>query len=144
MNETMKFERDITIEANLLDRSTKGIILEIQFIGIHNHLWPHGKDIYDYLEAVVEKHEHDAILFNYLQYRYTFGNELISTIIIPVFNFKQKSIHPCAIIADGSTKTSIQSLMDESMIQKLCNIAVFTDKMKALEHIKKELSAPWI
>jgi hypothetical protein len=136
----MKFERDISIEANLLDWNSGGIILEITFIGIHSHFRPHGKKIYDFLEAVVNKHRHDALLLDYLKYRYTFGNELLSTIIIPIFNFKQKSIHPCAIIADGATKNSIQSLLNESMIQKVCNIVVFSDKVRALEHIKRELS----
>ena len=137
----MKFEKEISIEANLLDRYPQGIILEIKFSGIHNHAWHYGKNIYDYLEAVVDKHKHDALLLNYLKYRYTSGNELLGTIIIPIFNFKQKSIHPCAIIADGTTKSSIQSLLDECMIQKMCNIVVFTNKIKALNHIKKKLSA---
>lgn len=136
----IKFEKEISIEANLLDRYPEGIILEIKFIGIHEHFRYHGKNIYDYLEAIACKYRHDALLLNYLKYRYTFGNELLSTIIIPLFNFKQKSIHPCAIIADGITRDSIQSLLDESMIQKVCNIVVLTDKMKALEHIKRELS----
>jgi hypothetical protein len=52
---------------------------------------------------------------------------------------EKESIRPCAIIAEGPTKNSIESLIDESMIQKVFNIAIFTNNEEALEHIKKEL-----
>lgn len=136
----MKFGRDIAIDFNILSKSPQGVILEIEFRGIHNHSWPHGKEIYDYLEEVVDKHKPDAILFNFLQYQYTFGNELMGTILIPICNFKQKSIRPGVIVADGPTKNSIQSLIDESMIQKVFNIVVLSNKVEALEHVKRLFS----
>jgi len=137
----MKFERDITIDVNVLEQDPRGTILEIKFIGIHDHSWPHGKEIYDFLETVVDKYKPDAVLFDYLQYQYSYGNELGATILIPIMDFKQKSLRPCAIIAEGPTKNSIQSLIDEGITQKVFNLVVLTDKAEALEHLKNEHSA---
>lgn len=137
----MKFEKDITIDVNVLKQDQHGIILEVKFSGIHDHSWPNGKEIYAFLEAAVEKYKPDAVLLDYSKYKYSFGNELGATILIPIMDFKQNRLRPCAIIAEGSTKNSIQSLIYAGgMTQKEFNLAVLTDKAEALEQLKNELS----
>jgi hypothetical protein len=136
----MKFETDIIIDTNLLDKGSQGIILEFKFSGVHDHsAWP-SWEIHAYLEKEVEKHKPDAVLVNFLHYQYGFGNELGNAIFPCDINSKEKSFRPCAIIAKGSTKKSIQSLLTNGMIQKIFNIVVLEDKADALEHVKKELS----
>ena len=136
----MKFGRDMVIDTNLLDKSPQGIILEIKFRGVHDHTWPHHLEIYSYLKKEVDKHKPDAVLVNFLHYQYAFGNELVNAIFPCAINSKEGSFRPCAVIAKGSTKKSIQSLLNEGMLQKVFNIVVLEDKMDALEHVKKELS----
>ena len=136
----MKFETDIIIDTNLLDKSPQGIILEFKFSGVHDHrAWP-SWEIKAYLEEEVDNHKPDAVLVNFLHYQYEAGNELVSAIFPCAFNLKEKSFRPCAIIAKGFTKKSVQSLLNVGMIQKVFNIVVLEDKVGALEHLKKELS----
>jgi hypothetical protein len=137
INESMKFGTDIAIDVKLLKRGPPKTILEIKFIGIHNHSWPHGKDIHNYLKTIVEKHEPDAIILDYLQYQYSFGNELGDTILTPIIDFKKKSFRPCAIIAEEPTMKSIHSLIVYGDIEKVCDIVLLSDKAEALEYLKK-------
>jgi hypothetical protein len=136
----MKFGKDLEINAKLLEEVSQGVILEFEFRGIHDHMWPHGKEIVAYLKNEVNKHKPYAILLDFSKYQYTFGNELMDVILTPAINSEEESTRPCAVIAEGLTKNSIQSLIDESMIQKVFNIVIFTNNEEALEHIKKELS----
>lgn len=136
----MKLGQHLELKATLLDEDSHGVILEFEFRGIHDHMWPHGKEIVEFLKKEMDKYKPDAILLDFSQYQYTFGNELMSVILTPAINSGKKSIRPCAIIAEGPTKNSIESLIDESMIQRVFNIVIFKSKEKALEHIKKELS----
>jgi hypothetical protein len=136
----MKLGQNLELKATLLKDVSHGVILEFEFRGIHDHMWPHGKEILEYLKKETDKHKPDAILLDFSQYQYTFGNELMGVIFTPAFNSGKKSIRPCAIIAEGPTKNSIESLIDESMMQKVLNISIFTNNEEALEHINKELS----
>jgi hypothetical protein len=136
----MKLGQNLELKATLLDDVSQGVILKFEFRGIHDHVCPHNKEMVEYLKKEVDKYKPDAILLDFLQYQYKFGNELINVILTPAINSEQESIRLCAIIAKGITKDSIQSLIDESMMQKVLNISMFKNKEKALEHIKKELS----
>ena len=135
----MKFGKDITINVNLLEQGLTKKILEIKFIGIHDHSWYHGKDIREYIKTAVEKHEPNAIILNYLKYQYSFGNELWDTIITPIMNLKKNKMRLGAIIADGSTMKSIYSLLLGTNIEKVCDIVLLTDKAEALEHLRSIL-----
>jgi hypothetical protein len=136
----MKFETDIIIDTNLLDKSPQGIILEFKFSGVHDHrAWP-GWEIKAYLEEEMNNHKPDAVLVNFLHYKYGAGNELGNALFPCAINSKEKSFRPCAIIAKGFTKKSVQSLLNAGMIQKVFNIVVLEDKVEALELLKKELS----
>ena len=86
----MKFGQELEIKVTLHEEVSKGVILEFEFHGIHDHMWPHGKEICSYLENEVNKHKPDAIILNYSQYQYTFGNELGGTIMIPSLTQKKK------------------------------------------------------
>ena len=136
----MKFKTDIIIDTNLLDKNPQGMILEFKISGIHDHrAWP-SWEIKAYLEEEVDKHKPDAVLVNFLHYQYVAGNELVNTILPCAIDLKEKSFRPCAIIAKGFTKKSIQSLLNAGMIQDVFNIVVLEDKVDALKHLKKELS----
>ena len=136
----MKFGKDLELKVTPHKEVSQGVILEFAFHGIHDHMWPHGKEIAAYLKKEVNKHKPDAILLDFSHYQYTFGNELMGAILTPAINSEEESIRPCAVIAEGLTKNSIQSLIDESMIQKIFHIAIHINKEEALEQIKKELS----
>jgi len=136
----IRFGQDLEIRVIVHENVSKGIILEFEFHGIHDHMWPHGKEIYSYLEKETDKHKPDAVLLNYLQYQYTFGNELGGTIMIPILNMKEKRIRPCAIVADGPTAKSLQSLMVASDIRRTINIEMFGKKEFALEYLERLLS----
>jgi len=136
----MKLGQNLEFKAILLDDVSQGVILKFEFRGIHDHGCPHNKEIVEYLEKEVEKYKPDAILLDFLQYQYKFGNELMNVILTPVFNPEKESIRPGAIIAKEKTKDSIQSLIYESMMHKVLNIAILENNEEALEHIKKELS----
>jgi hypothetical protein len=135
----MKLGQHSELKAKLLDEVSQGVILEFEFHGIHDHMWPYGKEVVEYLKKEVDKYKPDAILLDFSQYQYTFGNELMNVILTPAINSEKESIRPGAIIAKGKTKDSIQSLIDESMMRKVLNITILSNTVEALEHIKKEL-----
>lgn len=136
----MKLGQHLELKATLLDDVSQGVILKFEFLGIHDHMWPYGKEVVEYLKKEVDKHKPDAILLDFSQYQYKFGNELMDVILTPAINSEKENIRPGAIIAQGKTKDSIQSLIYESMMHKVLNIAILENNEEALEHIKKELS----
>jgi hypothetical protein len=137
----MTFGKDLTIDVVALDEGHGKIIIEISFQGVHDHMWPYRDKIQDYLQEEIAKHEPDAIILDFLNYQYDFGNELFAPIFTVSWDSKNNKIRPCSIIAAGQTAKSLKSLLVESMIYKVLNIELFCEKEKALEYVKRRFDS---
>jgi hypothetical protein len=104
-------EGELTIRTRILEEKGKGAILEIAFKGLHDHTWPHGKRMNRFVAEEVRKRKPAALMFNFVEYRYDFGNEIADPILAALRVRKRPAILPFAIIATGATSRSLKNLL---------------------------------
>ena len=136
----MTFGSHLIIDVVTLATECRWAIIEIVFSGVHDHRWPYGDKIQDYILEEIARHKPAGIVFNFLDYKYTWGNELWGPIFIACTDLKKKTIRPCSILAMGQTAESIKSLLVEANAREILNIEIFYEKAKALEYLAKRLN----
>lgn len=135
----MTFGSNLIIDVVTLAEESRWIIIEILFNGVHDHRWPYGDKIQDYLQEEITKHKPAAILMNFLNYRYDWGNELWGPIFVASVDLKNSKIRPCSIVAVGQTGESIKSLLVAGNAQNTLDIELFNENTRALEHVRGRL-----
>lgn len=118
-------EKELTIRVQILEETEKGAILEIAFKGIHDHNWPHGRRINSFVKEEVRKINPAAIVFNFVEYRYDFGNEIADPILVAPLACEHPAALPFAIVAEGITSRSLKSLFAPSKLETVFKYEFF-------------------
>lgn len=118
-------EKKIAIRTEALEETQRGAILEIAFKGVHDHSWPHGKRIRSFVEEEILRIRPAAVVFNFREYRYDFGNEIADPIMVACLGRKHRAPLPFAIIAEGITSHSLKSLFRFSKLETVFPYAFF-------------------
>jgi hypothetical protein len=118
-------EKKITIRTEILEETERGAILEIAFKGIHDHNWPHGRKIISFVTEEILRIKPSAVLFNFLEYRYDFGNEIADPIMAACFGREHHAPLPFAIVAQGITSRSLKSLFRFSKLETVFKYGFF-------------------
>jgi len=135
----VNFGRVLTIEIVALDEERGKAIIEISFSGVHDHRWPHRDEILDYLREEMRERKPSAILINFLNYQYSWGNELFGPIFEISWDSENSRTRVCSIIASGKTAESVKNLLTNSNTLGVLDITLFDEKEKALDHLKSRL-----
>jgi hypothetical protein len=104
-----------------------GTVVEIRFRGTHE--WTHGNEMHRYVEKIVSENGPAAIVFNLLDYRYVFGND-VAAFVTAAYDREAKRICPVHIAAAGTTYTSLLNLFKISRIQQAFSIE-FVESVEA-------------
>ena len=70
-----------------------------------------------YVERMISENRPAAIVFNLLDYRYVFGND-VTALFTAAYDREAKKIRPVYIAATGTTYTSLCNLFKTSKIQQ--------------------------
>jgi hypothetical protein len=99
----------LAMEAVVFEQTEKGPILEINFKGDHHHM---SRDkLYGFVEQAVEKNNPVALILNFLEYRYSGGDEMGGVFInAGLYASRRITGRPFAVIAKGYTSNSLKSL----------------------------------
>jgi len=103
-------------------------------------MWPRGEKIREYLQEKIRELKPEAILLDFLNYKYDWGNEIMGPILLASLDPNSTRIRPCSVLAMGRTAKALKSLLVEGNVDKILNIKLFSEKKEALEHLKKGLA----
>jgi hypothetical protein len=92
-----------------------GVVLEVVFHG--NHHWRYGNEIAAIIQSRVEQESPRAIVLNFLDYEYSFGNDMGGPIVNALLTQSIRSARaggdlsrPVCIVAAGETRPALESL----------------------------------
>jgi len=102
-------------ESRVFQLPRLGTVVEISFRGTHE--WTHGSEMHLYVEKMISENRPAAIVFNLLDYRYVFGND-VTALFTAAYDPEAKKIRPVYIAATGTTYTSLCNLFKTSKIQQ--------------------------
>jgi hypothetical protein len=134
-------DKNLVIRTRVLDDTEGGVIEEIIFIGIHDHLWRGWGKISDFVKDDYLKNNATACLFNFLGYEYEFGNEIAGPILAPMLARGTPPLPPIAIVAQGNTARSMKSLLAGCMLDKITEIEFFEDSASGCAFLRGVLDA---
>jgi len=134
-------EKNLLIQTRILEETDRGTIQEIAFKGIHDHLWPAGWRIQEFIKEEVRKVMPDACLFDFLEYEYEFGNEIAGPIMAPMLAHGAPPFAPIAIVAQGNTARSLKSLFVGCNLGKVAEIEFFEDSASGCAFLHGVLDA---
>lgn len=121
----------------ILEESPVGEILEVSFSGEHE--WTHGQQMEQCLSSVLmECTEAVAFVFNLLEYRYVFGND-VTCFITAAYDRAQSRNRPVAVIATGVTRESLRNLYESGKLLTVFPIEFFSTVDDGLEFVKGHL-----
>ncbi len=134
------FEKELlAIRARVLEETGRGAILEISFHGAHDHNWPHGGEIRTFVTAEVRNIRPAAIVFEFAEYRYEFGNEIADPILAAVIACGPSACPPIAIVAKGNTSKALQSLLEASKLGSIFQYEFFDTPVAARAFLHRAL-----
>jgi len=102
-------------ESRVFQISRLGTVVEISFRGTHE--WTHAREMHCYVEKMVSENRPAAIVFNLLDHRYVFGND-VTAFFTAAYDREAEKIRPVYIAANGTTYTSLYNLFKTSRIQE--------------------------
>lgn len=105
----------LVAESRVFQIPRLGAVVEISFRGTHE--WTHGSEMHRYVEKMISENRPAAIVFNLLDYRYVFGNDVIA-LFTAAYDREAKKIRPVYIAANGTTCTSLHNLFKTARIQE--------------------------
>jgi hypothetical protein len=131
--------KNLLIRTQILEATDKGTIMEIAFEGVHEHHWPYGGKIRDYIKAEVLDKEPAAAIFDFSEYEYEFGNEIGDPFMAMLMAREPPVFIPFAIIAHGTTARSLTSLFRVSGLERIDKFGFFEDREAGLAFLRKVL-----
>jgi hypothetical protein len=124
-------------EWGILETCAAGEILEVSFRGEHD--WTHGKEMEECLSsALADCPGAVAFVFNLLEYRYVFGND-VSCFLTAAYDRTRKRKRPVAVIATGTTHCSLRNLYESGKLLTVFPIEFFSTVADGLEFVKAHL-----
>jgi hypothetical protein len=126
---------------SILEATPQGTILEVAFSGVHEH--GVGLQVGKYVEETVHQTNPAAVVLNFLEFEYVFGND-IAGIQWAFFNRsadKRITIRPCAIVAKGQTAKSLLSLIQSGNLLRMFDIQFAESIEAAVEQLRSRLAA---
>ncbi len=124
---------------SILEATPQGTILEVAFRGVHEH--GVGLQVSKYVEETVHQTNPAAVVLNFLEFDYVFGND-IAGIQCAFFNRstdKKITIRPCAIVANGQTAKSLLSLIQSGNLLQVFDIQFAESIDAAVEQLRSRL-----
>jgi hypothetical protein len=124
---------------SILEATPQGTILEVAFSGVHEH--GVGLQVGKYVEETVHQTNPTAVVLNFLEFEYVFGND-IAGIQWAFFNRsvdKRITIRPCAIVAKGQTAKSLLSLIQSGNLLRVFDIQFAESIDAAVEQLRSML-----
>lgn len=122
----------LVAESQVLQISPLGTVVEISFRGTHE--WTHGNEMHRYVEKVVSERRPAAIVFNLLDYRYVFGND-VTALFTAAYDQDAKKLRPVYIAATGTTYTSLYNLFETGRIQESLGIEFVDSVEEAVQRL---------
>ena len=124
----------LSCKMRVLEKLRDGQILEISFRGTHE--WTHGQEMEGFLKtALVENPEPVAVVFNLLDYRYVYGND-VSCFCTAAFDRTNKTIRPVAVVARGRTRDSLYNLYKSGKLLDVLGIEFVSTVNEGLELVR--------
>jgi|GEM_PF-580389 serpin B len=120
-------EKNLLIRTQILEATEKRVILEIAFEGVHEHPWPYRSKIRDFIKAEVLDKAPAAVIFDFTEYEYEFGNEIGDAFMTMLMARKPPVFVPFAIIARGTTARSLTSLFGGTGLGRMAKFGFFDD-----------------
>lgn len=124
---------------SILKVTPQGSILEVAFSGVHED--GVGLQVGKYVEETVQQTDPAAVVLNFLEFEYVFGND-IAGIQCAFFNRsadKKFTIRPCAIVAKGQTAKSLLSLIQSGNLLRVFDIQFAENIDAAVEQLRSML-----
>jgi hypothetical protein len=133
--------KNLVIRTRVLDATEGGAIQEISFIGIHDHHWPVGRKIHDFIKEDFLNSKALACLFDFTGYEYGFGNEIGGPIMAVILARGAPPLPPIAIVAQGHTARSMKGLFAFSNLEKIIEYEFFEDSESGCAFLRRVLDA---
>ena len=130
---------NFSIRTGILAKAGPNKILTVELKGVHDHHWPHGAQVRRIVEEEVRQIKPAAVLFDFLDYRYDSGNEIGEPIMTAYIASAPQLIRQMAIVATGSTASSLKSLFVAGMWEKLFNLGFYEDIASGREFLRRAL-----
>ncbi len=134
-------DKNLVIRTRVLDDTKGRLIQEIAFIGIHDHFWPAGRKIREFVEGEIRKVDPAACLFDFLGYDYEFGNEIADPIMVAILARGAPPFPPIAIVAQSGTARSLKSLFALCNLEKITEVDFFEDSTNGCAFLRGVLDA---
>jgi hypothetical protein len=121
--------------------TAQGPILRVAFSGVHRD--GVGQLVGDYLAEALERHQPAAVVLDFLNFKYRFGNDIGG--IVQAFvcdDADGKAVtRPSAIVATGRTAKSLMSLLQPMYVLDDFAVRFFLDVSSAVEHLRVRLES---
>ena len=127
---------NLTIKTVILEGPGTNVILKITFSGTHDHLWPHGHEIDAFIKEETNAVGPAACLFDFLDYRYEYGNEIGGPIMAACIDPARQAIRDFAIAATGTTAIRLKSLFAGSNLEKVFRFGFFDNSEDGLAFLR--------
>lgn len=131
----------ITYSTEVVRVMAQGAILRVGFSGVHTD--GIGRQVGDYLGEALKRHEPAAVLLDFSQVKYRFGNDIVG--IVQVFvrlgPDGKAATRPSAIVATGRTAESLLSLLEPTGVLDRLGVRVFPDVSSAVEDLRMKLES---
>jgi len=103
----------------------------------------HGSAISNYVRTVVKDSHARAVLLDFRELRYRFGDVIGAAFVHPRRQVQGKTTFlPCAVAASGRTKKSLVSLLtDFGSIDSFVSLAFFDNREDALAHLQDAVNS---
>jgi hypothetical protein len=113
--------------------------LEVAFTGVHEH--GVGPQVGKYVEETVHQTNPAAVVLNFLEFEYVFGNDIarIQWAFFSRSADKKHTLRPCAIVAKGQTAKSLLSLIQSGNLLRVFDIQFSESIAEAVEKLRSML-----
>ena len=118
-------------DATVRETASGARILEIVFVGKHEHIDSHGMGTY--LEEQIDLNMPAAVVLNLIDFKYSWGNDMGNL-------FGPLLLKPFCIIAEGVTARSLQSLLGPTRLPQWAEACYFKDPEEGFQYLDQELA----
>jgi hypothetical protein len=121
--------------------TAQGPILRVAFSGVHRD--GVGQLVGDYVAEALERHQPAAVVLDFLNFKYRFGNDIggIAMAFVRRDSDGKAGIRPTAIVATGRTAKSLMSLLQPTRLLDDFAVRFFLDVSSAVEHLRVRLES---
>lgn len=132
---------NLNSSCEVLGVTSQGSILRVRFSGIHKDGVGHA--VGDYLLQVLRQHEPAAVVLDFLQFEYRFGNDIggISQAFFRKGPDGKAVTRPCAIVATGCAAEALVSLLRPTKLLEVCGVRSCPDVRSAFDNVRARLES---